>query len=841
MCRLQGCWNSGSMSSSASNEGGGTGERSESEAFDGELHDLIPVNEAHVAPHTLPRASQNQNNDPNIEPSAAVRRGRPPRQSRSVEARSLLQYFNSSRNVEDTRPLLPIPVMGVNDLINIRRQREPLGIVPAEPLTSVPPLPLKSGTECRVPRRTNRPLEVPLRIGSPTGCLRNPRNEAVPLVTGKGKEAAVEGKEKRKAVEKSNRSKKRVPPPGEGSGPRKPLERMIDEDGNEFVNCSDEETMFVLSEDDDINVDVPTSLPNPVLRRRQYEASRRFQDTWAAKLPWAEMSRTADGTIELVKCLICSLIEKREKLLKAKWDTLTKHAGRRKALKDMRGIARKGEYYYSKDCAHAKNAVLYAQRNHQTVHQLVQNEGGERSRKRVQFATVFHVLQEGRPMLEYESLNRLLNFLRVPHMPKKHWSDDSGWQMAEIMHAQINLKMMEVIKHAQFFAVTCDEVTSVDNASWIAIHIYTQQNWVREPMLLSLQPVLDARAPTLTGVISEALRVRGGLSREEIATRFVAFGADGASVFQGVRTGVTRQLVDDHACWMHGSHCLCHRLDLALKILAKMAVVSNVEDLLGAIHGYFAHSSKRHYEFMKLAALMEKKGLKILKQVKTRWISMLKPAKRILTQYPVLLYKMHLDAPTLKTAQTNLEFLLDVQTLLGLACLMPMLEEMNRLIKFAQSRNIFVCDFVAALRHCQTELFTHYQDARTAFESDIFYDFNALSDLTHDNIKMSWKSDLNTMEEQLVFECNGVPIWAKYKEADSEEAVFVSRAAWTVLVAHVKSSSTGKYYHSLISLHLPYYVLICLSIVSKFQLYSDHFFILVSVIMQRQQMLCRWN
>lgn len=185
---------------------------------------------------------------------------------------------------------------------------------------------------------------------------------------------------------------------------------------------------------------------------------------------------------------------------------------------------------------------------------------------------------------------------------------------------------------------------------------------------------------------------------------------------------------------------------------------------------------------------------------------MLKPAKRILTQYPVLLYKMHLDAPTLKTAQTNLEFLVDVQTLLGLACLMPMLEEINRFIKFAQSRNIFVCDFVAALRHCQTELFTHYQDARTAFESDIFYDFNALCDLTHDNIKMSWKSDLNTMEEQLVFECNGVPIWAKYKEADSEEAVFVSRAAWTVLVAHVKSSSTGKYYHSLISLHLPCYV-----------------------------------
>lgn len=75
---------------------------------------------------------------------------------------------------------------------------------------------------------------------------------------------------------------------------------------------------------------------------------------------------------------------------------------------------------------------------------------------------------------------------------------------------------------------------------------------------------------------------------------------------------------------------MSHRVDMALKTLSKLPVVANVEDLLQVTHGYFAQSSKRHHEFTKLAALIEKKGNKILKQVKMRWISLLKPTKRIL-------------------------------------------------------------------------------------------------------------------------------------------------------------------------------------------------------------------
>jgi len=45
------------------------------------------------------------------------------------------------------------------------------------------------------------------------------------------------------------------------------------------------------------------------------------------------------------------------------------------------------------------------------------------------------------------------------------------------------------------------------------------------------------------------------------------------------------------------------------------------------MYGYFNNSLKRHLEFQGLAQTLETKGNKILKNVKTRWMSMLEPLK----------------------------------------------------------------------------------------------------------------------------------------------------------------------------------------------------------------------
>jgi hypothetical protein len=118
------------------------------------------------------------------------------------------------------------------------------------------------------------------------------------------------------------------------------------------------------------------------------------------------MVKGADGNLHGVKYISYSAIQGRPKLLLPKWDTVQKHAGHRRAFKDIEGVCKKGEYYFSSTCVHARNATLYASRGQRTVIELQRNENfrGDRACKKVQFATVFHVLSEGRPMIEYESM-----------------------------------------------------------------------------------------------------------------------------------------------------------------------------------------------------------------------------------------------------------------------------------------------------------------------------------------------------------------------------------------------------------------------------------------------------
>jgi hypothetical protein len=40
-------------------------------------------------------------------------------------------------------------------------------------------------------------------------------------------------------------------------------------------------------------------------------------------------------------------------------------------------------------------------------------------------------------MLEYEILRQLLQFLECPKLPLRHWSDNSGWTMADHINRYI--------------------------------------------------------------------------------------------------------------------------------------------------------------------------------------------------------------------------------------------------------------------------------------------------------------------------------------------------------------------------------------------------------------------
>jgi hypothetical protein len=98
-------------------------------------------------------------------------------------------------------------------------------------------------------------------------------------------------------------------------------------------------------------------------------------------------------------------------------------------------------------------------------------------------------------------------------------------------------------------------------------------------------------------------------------------------------------------------------------------MVTHIESMIKS-----SHSPKKVLKFENLAKTLETKGLKLLCNNKTYWISMLNPLKHVLREYKSLVVKMHMDAPKNKLVTKKLNMFYDLKLVFGLPCIFPMLE-----------------------------------------------------------------------------------------------------------------------------------------------------------------------
>lgn len=105
--------------------------------------------------------------------------------------------------------------------------------------------------------------------------------------------------------------------------------------------------------------------------------------------------------------------------------------------------------------------------------------------KVVQLSVFFYILKRGCPMTDYPSMSTLLDFLKVCNYPNNHWSLNNGWECASCLAEVEKEDVKAKIKESNFIAVSLHEVTTIDNTSWICMHVYTIHNHVCQPLLLS--------------------------------------------------------------------------------------------------------------------------------------------------------------------------------------------------------------------------------------------------------------------------------------------------------------------------------------------------------------------
>jgi hypothetical protein len=72
-----------------------------------------------------------------------------------------------------------------------------------------------------------------------------------------------------------------------------------------------------------ISFDSNPIVPKPKkIKKVEGELNRVFQDIWVAKLHWLEAMMGPNGKLSIVKCKVCSYVEKGDKLLVSKFDGL---------------------------------------------------------------------------------------------------------------------------------------------------------------------------------------------------------------------------------------------------------------------------------------------------------------------------------------------------------------------------------------------------------------------------------------------------------------------------------------------------------------------------------------
>lgn len=88
---------------------------------------------------------------------------------------------------------------------------------------------------------------------------------------------------------------------------------------------------------------------------------------------------------------------------------------------------------------------------------------------------------------------------------------------------------------------------------------------------------------------------------------------------------------------------------------------------------------------------------------------------------------------------------------MGLTCIMSLLETMHVFIKFAQSKNNFVCDFITSMNMCCVELYDMYVDLEKKYNQEGFKPLLGLHEYTNDQLLTGWWTNLATNIQYVIF------------------------------------------------------------------------------------------
>jgi hypothetical protein len=88
------------------------------------------------------------------------------------------------------------------------------------------------------------------------------------------------------------------------------------------------------------------------------------------------------------------------------------------------------------------------------------------------------------------------------------------------------------IQKVRLISISIDEVTIMDFQSWLNVHVYLVDGWKPNPILLTMEQLVNGGTiDNLTKVIVDNVLQYEGLSKFDLVSKLIRFGANGVLVF----------------------------------------------------------------------------------------------------------------------------------------------------------------------------------------------------------------------------------------------------------------------------------------------------------------------
>ncbi|XP_060580037.1 zinc finger protein 862-like [Ruditapes philippinarum] len=199
--------------------------------------------------------------------------------------------------------------------------------------------------------------------------------------------------------------------------------------------------------------------------------------------------------------------------------------------------------------------------------------------------------------------------------------------------------LLEKVRASPWYTIMVDETTDVAVLSEMIVYIRFLKDGCSQTEYLSIVPLKDGKADTITTAILELLS-----SCNLPLQQMCAFGSDGAAVMVGKKTGVAVQL-RQRVPHLISNHCVAHRLALAVAQAVKgVPYLPRFKDILGDLHRFYDHSPVRTSGLKDIQKLLNEPVLKLVEAKDVRWLSHDKATSTLMKCIPSVFTSLEREA-----------------------------------------------------------------------------------------------------------------------------------------------------------------------------------------------------